>query len=96
MPTKKPRVTFTLTEEQLFKIETYRVENGIKNQTQAILSLLQKAADKISAEASEIAGYSKEALSIAAAYDNAEDRIKQVVKLTLEPYIYRQEEKKLG
>lgn len=42
MPTKKPRVTFAISEEQLATVETYQQENRIKNQSQAILSLIDK------------------------------------------------------
>lgn len=40
MPTEKPRVTITVTEEQLKEIEEFRYSNKMKNQTQAILSLV--------------------------------------------------------
>lgn len=40
MPTKKPRITITMSEEQLKNIEKYQHTNKIKNQTQAILSLI--------------------------------------------------------
>lgn len=41
MPTQKPRVTFTLTEEELARLNDYQFSNKIKNQTQAILRLLE-------------------------------------------------------
>lgn len=47
MPTEKPRVTITMTEEQLRQIEDYRFNNKIKNQTQAILSLVEKGIDEL-------------------------------------------------
>lgn len=40
MPTEKPRVTITMSQEQLSKIDEYRFGHKIKNQTQAILSLI--------------------------------------------------------
>lgn len=40
MPTAKPRVTITMTEEQLQKIENLRFKKRFKNQTQAILALI--------------------------------------------------------
>lgn len=40
MPTIKPRVTITMTEEQLQKIEDLRFKKRFKNQTQAILALI--------------------------------------------------------
>lgn len=42
MPTKKPRVTFAISEEQLSEVESYRTSNKLKNQSQAILSLIEK------------------------------------------------------
>lgn len=43
MPTEKPRVTITMTEDQLQQIEDFRFSNKIKNQTQAILTFLRRA-----------------------------------------------------
>lgn len=40
MPTEKPRITITMTEEQFKQVEDYRFGNKMKNQTQAILSLI--------------------------------------------------------
>lgn len=42
MPTDKPRVTFAISEEKLAALESYRYDNKIKNQSQAILSLIDK------------------------------------------------------
>ncbi len=50
MPTKKPRVTFTLDEKRLDKIDKYRFEYKLKNQTQAILSLIEKGLDTLSTD----------------------------------------------
>lgn len=41
MPTQKPRVTFTISEEELARVEDFRFSNKIKNQTQAILRLIE-------------------------------------------------------
>lgn len=41
MPTNKPRVTITMSDEQLERIEKYRFDHKFKNQTQAILSLIE-------------------------------------------------------
>lgn len=40
MPTKNPRVTFTLDQETLNRIDDFRFSDKSKNQTQAILRLL--------------------------------------------------------
>lgn len=50
MPTDKPRVTFAIDEEKLAKLESYRYDNKIKNQTQAILSLIDKGLSLIESE----------------------------------------------
>lgn len=50
VPIEKPRVTITMTEEQLAQIEEYGFGNKIKNQTQAILSLIEKGIDVISGD----------------------------------------------
>lgn len=42
MPTDKPRVTFTISKEKLEELETFQHENKIKNQTQAVLALIEK------------------------------------------------------
>lgn len=50
MPTQKPRVTFTISQERLSEVEAYRFDNKFKNQTQAILSLIEKGLSKIDRE----------------------------------------------
>lgn len=50
MPTQKPRVTFTLSEEQLSQINEYRYGKHLKNQSQAILSLVEKGLSQIERE----------------------------------------------
>ena len=42
MPTEKPRVTFTISKEKLEELERFQHENRIKNQTQAVLALIEK------------------------------------------------------
>lgn len=42
MPTKKPRVTFAISEERLQEVEAYQISNKLKNQSQAILALIEK------------------------------------------------------
>lgn len=50
MPTQKPRITFTLSEEELAKISDYQFSHKIKNQTQAILRLLEIGLADLQAE----------------------------------------------
>ena len=53
MPTENPRVTITMTEEQLHQINEFRYGNQMKNQTQAILSLISKGFEEIERQQSE-------------------------------------------
>jgi len=48
MPTSKPRVTFTLSEDELDCITDYQHGNKIKNQSQAILSLIRLGLNQVS------------------------------------------------
>lgn len=50
MPTEKPRITFMISEERLAELETYRFDNKIKNQSQAIISLIEKGLSSLEAE----------------------------------------------
>ena len=40
MPTQNPRITFTVSDETMKAIDEYRFSHRLKNQTQAILSLI--------------------------------------------------------
>lgn len=40
MPTSNPRITFTVSEDLMKQIDEYRFEHRLRNQTQAIVSLL--------------------------------------------------------
>lgn len=46
MPTEKPRVTITMTEEQQKQVSDFWHKNQFKNQTQAILALLKIGLDE--------------------------------------------------
>ena len=50
MPTQKPRVTFTISKEQLELVENFQFSNKIKNQTQAILQLIERGLEDFSPE----------------------------------------------
>jgi len=71
MPTEKPRVTITMSKERLEEIETYRFDNKFKNQTQAILSLIEKGLESF--ESGTPLRYSREADKLAKDYDKRLD-----------------------
>lgn len=80
MPTDKPRVTFTISKEQLSKLESFKYENRIKNQTQAILTLIDKGLSDYEPKPKEVQSLSGEALSIAKDYQNLDKWGKKVVR----------------
>lgn len=81
MPTEKPRVTFTISREKLSELETYQHENKIKNQTQAILSLIDKGISDYLSEIKNTPPYSEEALKLAEDYTKRmDDRGRETVR----------------
>ncbi len=73
MPTEKPRITITMSQEELKKINDYRYDHRLKNQTQAILSLVSIGLEEIAkkypntqSDASEV--YSKEEKELIESY----------------------------
>lgn len=81
MPTNKPRVTFTISPEQLLDLETYQHENRIKNQTQAVLSLIEKGIAGYQKETKTAPPYTEEALKLAKDYENhMDDRGRETVR----------------
>lgn len=81
MPTNKPRVTITMTEEQLGAIENYQYTNNKKNQTQAILELISKGLDEEEASSTE---FSKEEIDRIKKYRVLDTHGKKVVDSALE------------
>ena len=81
MPTNKPRVTITMTEQELGAIEDYQYFNNKKNQTQAILDLIRKGLDKAEAASTEI---SAEELAHIKKYRVLDTHGKKVVDSALE------------
>lgn len=83
MPTEKPRVTFTVNQETLSKIDSYRFSSKAKNQSQAIISLLEKALNDFSPEDENAPPKKDEADEIADVYRKLDDHGKGAVKAIL-------------
>lgn len=56
MPTEKPRVTFTISKNKLEELEQFQHENRIKNQTQAVLALIEKGLSGYEVETKNLSG----------------------------------------
>lgn len=64
MPTDKPRITITMSNEQLERIDEYRYSGRMKNQTQAILSLIDKGFDVLASSNTSLSKTNKKAPSV--------------------------------
>lgn len=84
MPTNKPRVTFTIDETQLNKIDKYRFEYKFKNQTQAILSLIESGLDVIQKQHRPSQEFSKEEMEQFKKYRALDKHGKETVDFILE------------
>lgn len=93
MPTEKPRVTFTLDSATLNRIDDYRFASKSKNQSQAILSLIEKGLNELSGNKTALSDISAEAKQIAQDYDKLSAHGKGAVRAILQ-YEGRAVEKK--
>lgn len=93
MPTEKPRVTITMSQDQLARIDEYRFANKLKNQTQAILTLIEAGIEQLSqtveGEKKKAPTLSDEAAKLAEAYDSAPEKERGIVRYVLSEYIDR-------
>lgn len=94
MPTDKPRVTFTVNKDTLDKIDEFRFSNKSKNQTQAILSLIEKGLSDLEPERKKAPSISDEARKAAKDYDSLDHHGKRVVRLVLDEELRRMDEQK--
>lgn len=92
MPTDKPRVTFTVNKETLDRIEAFRFSNKSKNQTQAILSLIEKGLSDFEPKTKKAPSVSDEAKRVAKDYDGLDHHGKRVVRLVLDEELRRMDE----
>lgn len=86
MPTEKPRVTITMSKDQLDKIDNYRFDEKMKNQTQAILSLIELGFAELSSTNiayKKAPSLSDEAMKIAKDYSDLDSWGKSAVREVL-------------
>ena len=101
MPTSKPRVTFTISEQDLKRVDDYRFENKLKNQTQAILDLISKGLDSLDIPVNKKGpALSGEAMQLARDFDALDDFGRRTVRVVADSELARvraaEPEKKLG
>lgn len=83
MPTEKPRITITMSADQLAKVEQYRFENRCKNQTQAILALIKMGLDDAPDLAETLQPSSSE-LEIIKKYRGLDDRGRKHIDVVID------------
>ena len=95
MPTENPRVTITLDDELLNKITEYRFENRIKNQTQAIVQLVERGIAEIDLpnrhqdiKANE---FTKSEIALIQKYRDLDDHGKRMVDIVIKEETSRME-----
>lgn len=96
MPTEKPRVTITMSNDQFKSIDNYRYAHKMKNQTQAILSLIENGLSKLEQDApahnKKAPSISDEAMKIAKRYHNLDPYGKATVRAVIDEEENRIEE----
>lgn len=87
MPTNKPRVSLALPEDLLKQIDEFRYSNRIKNQTQAIITLLNRGFDAMAENETGEKRFTMDELQLVEEYRAAPKEIKQATHNILWPYI---------
>lgn len=91
MPTSNPRITFTLSDELLKMVDDYRYTNRIKNQTQAIIALINKGFEALAGNYYEPPTLTADEEQLLAGYRAAPEPIKQAAHNILWPYLEQEE-----
>lgn len=94
MPTDNPRITFTLSEEMRERIDEFRFDNRIRNQTQAIVALLNRGLDVLNATPNAAPELSPEDMRVLAAYHAAEPTVRKLALEMLENHPAKSEERR--
>ena len=84
MPTEKPRVTFTIDKDTLGRVDEFRYSTKSKNQSQAILTLIEKGLETEEHKTKITPLYSSEAMDIAKRYQNLDIYGKDTVRAVVE------------
>lgn len=94
MATDNPRITFTLSEEMRARIDEYRFDNRIRNQTQAIVSLLNRGLQVLNETTASTPELSLEDRRVLAAYHAAEPSARQFALEMLENHPAKTEDRR--
>ena len=80
MPTTNPRITFTVSEELMKQIDEYRFQNRLRNQTQAIVSLINIGFEALNnGKVQPSPKFSEEEVHLVQLYNHTEPTFQNVV-----------------
>nr|DAU38990.1 MAG TPA: nickel responsive regulator [Herelleviridae sp.] len=74
MPTDKPRFTITMDDDLLQRIDEFKFSNRYKNQTQAVIALIEKGIDTLALQDEEISSAIKNASETESSISKANDK----------------------
>lgn len=95
MPTSNPRITFTVSDDMMSRIDEYRFDNRIKNQTQAIVTLLNRGLAEVIETTTQPFIVTEEEQRYIIAYRNADDRARSDAMRTLKEHPKVQDKKQV-
>lgn len=80
MPTERPRITITMPEEQFKQVQDFQYGNKMKNQTQAILYLIEKGFEELQKTETKKEASTSEITNVNASELSTEERIRIALK----------------
>ncbi len=87
MPTLNPRITFTVSDDLMEKIDEYRFQHRMKNQTQAIVSLLNRGLEALSGKPVEqLPKFTEDEIQLINEYRAAIPMARDIAHTTLRSY----------
>lgn len=88
MATDKPRFTITVSDDTLNEIVHFQHDRNLATRSNAIQQLIKIGIEDLKKQLSDSPNsVSAEAMEVARAFDAATDREKEMVRLTLDPYM---------
>ena len=80
MPTERPRITITMPEEKYMQVQDFQYGNKMKNQTQAILYLIEKGFEELQKNEAKKEALTSDATNVNASELSTEERIRILLK----------------
>jgi len=91
MPTTNPRITFTISDSLMEEIDEFRYSHRIKNQTQAIIALINRGFEAMAGTYTEPPKLTADEEQLITEYRAAPKEIQNAAHNILWPYLERPE-----